>query len=233
MAGAKILIVEDDKNLVTALEYNLEHEGYQVVSAGDGEAGLELARQTEPGLVILDIMLPNLSGLEVCRILRKESNVPVILLTAKAEEVDKVVGLELGADDYITKPFSMRELIARVRSLLRRSRMYPNGHYDQNKPVSIQSGNLEVNLLGRTASVSDERMVLKPREFDLLVFLLMNKDRVLSREEILEAVWGYGYVGDTRTVDVHIRWLREKIEENPSKPTRLVTVRGSGYRFER
>jgi two-component system OmpR family response regulator len=228
MANDKILIVEDDVNLLEAIKYNLRKEGYDVVTAGDGERALEVTRQGKPHLLILDIMLPKLNGFEVCRILRKEMTVPILMLTAKADETDKIVGLEIGADDYMTKPFSMRELIARVGAMLRRVKMTEPSL----TPALLIIGNLEVDIARHRASLSGKALELSPKEFDLLVFLARNKGLVFSREQLLEKVWGYDFVGDTRTVDVHIRWLRQKIETDPAHPKRLVTVRGTGYKLE-
>lgn len=224
-----ILIVEDDPNLLETLKYNLIKESYDVVVAADGEQALEVARKEKPDLILLDIMLPKLSGFEVCRILRKEMNSPVLMLTAKADETDKIVGLEIGADDYVTKPFSMRELIARVRAMLRRTQM-------EEKPPAedkvIKIGDIRVDIGRHQASLAGVILELKPKEFDLLAFLAGNKGLVFNREQLLEKVWSYDFAGDTRTVDVHIRWLRQKIESNPSKPVYLITVRGTGYKLE-
>jgi len=222
----KVLVVDDEPTLVAALRYTLEREGFQVLEAGDGETALQLARSQSPDIVILDVLLPGLDGFEVCRRLRRESSVPIIMLTAKGEETDRVVGLELGADDYVAKPFSMRELLARVRALLRRAQgLQPQGE-------AIVSGDLRLDLRRREAYRGDVPLPLKHKEFDLLAFFMRHRGRAFSREELLDQVWGYEYAGDTRTVDVHVRWLREKIEETPSKPTRIITVRGLGYRFE-
>jgi DNA-binding response OmpR family regulator len=226
-----ILVVEDEENLLEALKYNLEKEGYSVLTAEDGEKGLQTARQANPDLIILDIMLPKLDGLEVCRILRRETAAPILILTAKAEEVDRVVGLEMGADDYVTKPFSMRELLARVKALLRRSRPMPETSSGAGGQV-LGAENLQVNLASHTATLNGEPLDLKPREYDLLALLMASKGRAYTREQLLERLWGQDWVGDTRTVDVHVRWLREKIEANPSNPRRIVTIRGVGYRFE-
>jgi len=227
--GSKILIVEDDQALLDVLKYNLTKEGYNVVVATDGIQALEVARGNKPDLILLDIMLPKMSGFDVCRILRKETTTPILMLTAKDEEVDKIVGLEIGADDYMTKPFSMRELLARIRAMLRRTEMV------KPKPVEeaiLRISDLEVDLARHQATLSGTKLDLTPKEFDLLVFLARNRGLVFSREQLLERVWGYDYAGDTRTVDVHIRWLREKIEVNPAKPKRLVTIRGVGYKLE-
>ncbi len=232
MPGERILIIEDEENLLEALRYNLQKEGYQLLTAVDGERGLELAREAKPDLVVLDIMLPKLDGYEVCRLLRREADTPILMLTAKAEEVDRVVGLELGADDYVTKPFSMRELLARVRALLRRSRMVSEVAPATATPQVIKAGNLEVNLDSHVATLKGTPLELTPREFDLLVLLMTNKGRAFTRDQILERLWGHDYFGDSRTVDVHIRWLREKIEGDPGSPGRIITIRGVGYRFE-
>jgi len=225
----KILIVEDDRNLLDSLRYNLRKEGYSVVTAVDGAEALEVARREKPDLIILDIMLPKLSGFEVCRILRKEMTTPILMLTAKDEEIDKVVGLEIGADDYMTKPFSMRELLARVGAMLRRSEMAV-GPAVAAEVLII--GDLEIDVARHRASLGGTTLELTPKEFDLLTFLAKNKGFVFSREQLLEKVWGYDFAGDTRTVDVHIRWLRQKIEREPTEPERLVTVRGTGYKLE-
>ncbi|MBI2917548.1 MAG: response regulator transcription factor [Chloroflexi bacterium] len=231
MSAPTILVVEDEDNLLQALKYNLEKEGYSVLAAGDGESGLQLATEAKPNLVILDIMLPKLDGLEVCRLLRRESVVPILMLTARAEEIDRVVGLEVGADDYVTKPFSMRELRARVKALLRRSRLAPEAITAPAGQV-LRAGDLEVNLVGHTASLGGGALELKPREFDLLALLVDNKGRAFTRDQIIARIWGDDFMGDTRTVDVHIRWLREKIETDPGSPKRIITIRGLGYRFE-
>ena len=226
-----ILVVEDEENLLKPLRYNLQREGYKVVEAEDGQTALSLAENTSPDLVVLDIMLPKLDGLEVCRILRQRTEVPILMLTAKGEEVDRVVGLELGSDDYVTKPFSMRELMARIKAVLRRSKsqgaLGPAGGEKE-----LSSGDLFIDVDRHVVTKDGVALGLAPREFDLLSLLVASKGRVLSREEILRRVWGYGYIGDSRTVDVHIRWLRAKIETDPSSPQRIITVRGVGYRFE-
>ena len=228
---AAVLIVEDEENLLEALRYTLEHEGYQVRTASDGERGLELARKGPVDLVILDIMLPRLDGLEICRILRRETAVPILILTAKGEEVDRVVGLELGADDYVTKPFSMRELLARVRAMLRRADLAKDGARGTPPAERVQARDLVVDLAGHTATLRGAPLELRPREFELLALLMSNRGRALTRDQILERLWGHDYVGDTRTVDVHVRWIREKIEPEPSSPKRIITIRGVGYRF--
>lgn len=228
--AVKVLVVEDDANLLETLKYNLHKEGYDVPTASDGEQAVEAARRENPDLIILDIMLPKMNGFEVCRILRKEMTVPVLMLTAKADETDKIVGLEIGSDDYMTKPFSMRELLARVRAILRRSKMAETT--TEAEPTSLKIGELEVDTARHQASLSGKALELSPKEFDLLAFLSKNKGLVFSREQLLEKIWGYDYAGGTRTVDVHIRWLRQKIEANPSHPKYLLTVRGTGYKLE-
>ncbi len=226
-----VLVVEDEPNLLTALNYTLEQEGYQVLAASDGEAGLDLARTRDPDLIILDLMLPRLDGFELCRMVRRDSSIPIIMLTAKGEEVDRVVGLELGADDYVTKPFSMRELLARVRNMLRRAAAPPSYGTDGEARI-VQSGNLTVDITGHTVTLSDEPLDMKLREFLLLSLLISNPGRAFTRNQILERLWGHDYIGDSRTVDVHVRWLREKIEADPSNPRRIITIRGVGYRFD-
>lgn len=225
----KVLVVEDDPNLLETLKYNLKKESYDVITAADGEHALDVARKEKPNLILLDIMLPKLSGFEVCRILRKEMTAPILMLTAKADETDKVVGLEIGADDYITKPFSMRELIARVRAMFRRAYITEP---QPSKDESIRIGNIGIDIGRHQVLLNDTILELKPKEFDLLAFLAKNRSLVFSREQLLEKVWGYDYAGDTRTVDVHVRWLRQKIETDPGNPKYLVTVRGTGYKLE-
>lgn len=229
----KVLVVEDEPTLLETLEYNLAREGYEVHTADDGPTALEVARREHPDLILLDVMLPGLDGFEVCRILRQEMSVPVLMLTARDEEVDKVVGLEMGADDYMTKPFSMRELLARVRAMLRRVEMLQReaaSAHDTAPPIA--AGDLEIDTGRHRVSLSGVPIALSPREFELLSFLASNRGQVLSRDVLLDRVWGYEYVGDTRTVDVHVRWLRQKIEADPGNPTHLLTVRGVGYKFE-
>ena len=223
----KILIVEDDPNILEALKYNLGKEGYDTLMAVDGVQALDMARANKPDLIILDIMLPEMSGFEVCRILRKEMAVPIIMLTARDDEIDKVTGLDLGADDYMTKPFSIRELMARIRALIRRMEIQTVIPETPRK-----FGDIEIDILHHTIKRAGVVLNLSPKEFDLLAFLTANKGLVFSRDQLLEKVWGYDYSGDTRTVDVHIRWLREKIEDNSEEPKCLITVRGVGYKFE-
>ncbi len=226
-----ILIVEDEPNLLAALQYNLKQEGYTALTATDGDVGLRMATSLSPDLVILDVMLPRLDGFEVCRLLRRESGVPILMLTARGEEVDRVVGLELGADDYVTKPFSMRELLARVRNLLRRASPLQTSDFAGRSEV-IRSENLTIDQISHSVTLGDKPLEMKPREFSLLAMLAANKGRAFTRNQILERLWGHDYIGDSRTVDVHVRWLREKIELDPSKPRRIVTIRGLGYRFD-
>jgi two-component system OmpR family response regulator len=226
------LVVEDDSTLLGVIKYNLVKEGYGAITAVDGVQAIEAARKEHPDLVILDIMLPKLDGLEVCRILRRESNIPIIMLTARSEEIDKVVGLEIGADDYMTKPFSVKELMARVKALLRRAEMASRHSAAGDQSPVIREGELQIDVERHVVSLSGAAIELTHKEFDLLVFMMKNKNRVMSRDYLLEKVWGYDFVGDMRTVDVHIRWLRQKIESDPADPQRLITVRGVGYKFE-
>ncbi len=222
------------------LAYNLSKQGYEVHRGTTGYKALEIARKELPDLMVLDVMLPGIDGLEVCRILRQEMSSPVLMLTARDEVVDKVVGLEVGADDYLTKPFSMRELLARVKALLRRERLIretvtaevgqQSEVVDQEQPLVFDG--LVIDLARREVRLKDEVLYLKPKEYELLVFLARNRGIALSRDVILERVWGWEHDAGSRTIDVHIRWLREKIESNPSKAKRIVTVRGIGYRFE-
>ena len=238
----KVLVVEDDTTLSETLEYNLTRQGYETLTAADGRAALDIARNEKPDLIILDLMLPGIDGFEVCRILRKELSVPILMLTARTEEVDRVVGLEVGADDYLTKPFSMRELLARVKALLRRVKLIREeiaAEKETNEtPAAIHStvslvfDNLTIDQNRREIKVDDQPIRLKPKEFDLLLFLARHRGIALSRDLILERVWGWTYDGNSRTVDVHVRWLREKIEPDPGNARRIVTVRGIGYRFD-
>ncbi len=230
-----ILVVEDEPALRETLSYNLKKEGFTVEAVGDGRAALASARALKPDLIILDIMLPELDGFEVARILRKEITTPILMLTARDDEIDRVVGLEVGADDYLTKPFSMRELMARVKAQLRRTRLMREelGRQEQAPHQAMLSfDDLIINLTRREVTLHGSPLPLKPKEYDLLEFFARHKGQMLSREFILERVWGWDFIGDSRTVDVHVRWLRQKIEEDPSRPRRIVTVRGGGYRFE-
>lgn len=237
MSNGKILVVEDEKSLIETLDYSLRKQGYEVITAADGRKALDVARAQQPDLIVLDVMLPALDGFEVCRIVRQEMNVPIIMLTARTEEVDKVVGLEVGADDYLTKPFSMRELLARVKAMLRRVRIDREEATTTATTPGVATermlfGDLTIDLSRREVTYAGAVHHLKPKEFDLLVFLARNRGIVLSRDLILERVWGWEFDGGSRTVDVHVRWLREKIEADPSDPQRIITVRGIGYRFE-
>jgi DNA-binding response OmpR family regulator len=238
--AAKILVVEDEPALMDTLVYNLTGQGYKLLQADSGTLALKIAREQKPDLILLDIMLPGMDGFEVCRILRQESSVPILMLTARDEVVDRVVGLEVGADDYLTKPFSMRELTARVKALLRRERLIRERIDEENDspdPVSGKSqqmrfGDLVIDQTRREVRLKGKALHLRPKEYDLLVFLARNKGIALSRDLILERVWGWEHDGSSRTLDVHIRWLRTKIEPEPGRAGRIVTVRGIGYRFE-
>lgn len=251
-----ILVVEDELALQETLTYNLERQGYRVEIANDGREALGKARKLQPDLIVLDVMLPTLDGFEVCRILRQELKSPILMLTARDDEIDRVIGLEMGADDYITKPFSMREFLARVKAHLRRERRLRTDQEtslerarqsdttreegeryldkaDKEHPKEIfRFGNLAINMTRWEVLLDDQPLSMKPKEFELLVFLARHRGQVLSRELILERVWGWDFSGGSRTVDVHVRWLREKVEKDPANPLRIVTVRGAGYRFE-
>jgi DNA-binding response OmpR family regulator len=230
----KILVVEDDPTLQETLAYNLKRQGYEVDTAEDGKTAIDLAAKLNPDLVVLDIMLPVMDGFEVCRVLRKNSNVPILMLTARDDEIDRVLGLEMGADDYLTKPFSMREFLARVKAQFRRVR-FDREDVDTQVPLSseiLNFDNLSIDLSRHEMSIDGKPLNVKPKEFELMEFLARHKGQVLSRELILDRVWGWDFTGGSRTVDVHIRWLREKIEADPANPSRIITVRGAGYRFE-
>lgn len=228
----RILVVEDEIALSETLVYNLERQGYQVSAAMDGHQALSMARAEKPDLIVLDIMLPGLDGLEITRILRKEANIPILILTAQGDEIDRVLGLELGADDYMSKPFSMRELIARVKALLRRIQLDREGSkFDAQE--TLRFGNLSIDQRKHEVYLDENPLKLKPKEYDLLLYLCSHSGQVLTRSLILEQVWGWDFSGGTRTVDVHIRWLREKIESDPTNPTRIITVHGVGYRFDK
>ena len=234
----KILVVDDEISLQETVAYNLKKQGYDVQTTGDGTEALEMARELQPDLIILDVMLPGLDGFEICRILRREMTTPVLMLTARDDEIDRVVGLEVGADDYMAKPFSMRELIARVKAMLRRVRLIreevSESENSDGRPKQevLEFGNLRIDITRREITVNDDVVAFKPKEYELLTFLAQHQGQVLSREFILERVWGWDFIGDSRTVDVHVRWLREKIEHDPANPRRIITVRGAGYRFE-
>jgi DNA-binding response OmpR family regulator len=221
-----ILVVDDEATLRETLAWNLDQEGYRVVEAADGSEALRVFRDERPDLVLLDLMLPEISGVEVCRRMRAESDVPILMLTARDSEVDKVVGLEVGADDYVTKPFSLRELLARVRALLRRADARPVVSVAE-APVDL--GTVQVDLAGRRLLAGGKQLSITPRAFELLAFLVRNRGRAFTREQLLEHVWGYDFAGETRTVDVHVHWLRQLVEADPSRPVHLQTVRGVGY----
>jgi two-component system response regulator RegX3 len=223
----KVLLVEDEAALAESISYNLLREGFGVVTAADGEQALAQFRTERPALVILDLMLPKMSGLDVCRAIRRESQVPILILTAKDAESDKVAGLELGADDYVTKPFSMRELISRVRAHLRRSEMALVADTDGR----LVGGPVEVDPVRHEALARGKPVPLTPKEFDLLETLIARKGRLLTRQFLIAEVWGADYFGDTKTLDVHIKRLRQKLEEDPHRPAHIVTVRGLGYKF--
>jgi len=230
-----ILVVEDEPSLQETLAYNLKKEGYIVEAVGDGLLALEAARRMKPDLIVLDLMLPGIDGFEVCRTLRKEMTTAILMLTARDDEIDRVVGLEVGADDYLTKPFSMRELMARVKAQLRRARLIREEIGQQKAGTAqekISFDNLVINQTRREVILDEAPLQLKPKEYELLLFLAEHRGQMLSREFILERVWGWDYIGDSRTVDVHVRWLRQKIEPEPGRPARIITVRGGGYRFE-
>ncbi|HHU53817.1 MAG TPA: response regulator transcription factor [Clostridiaceae bacterium] len=229
--SAKILVVDDEQNIVEILRENLEREGYETLAAYDGKTALELALSDDPDLILLDCMLPQMDGFDVCRKLRQETLVPIIMLTAKSEEIDKVLGLELGADDYIVKPFSMREVMARVKALLRRSNIAEAGPQDTSD--IIQYGDLKINQKAYEVLMNDEPINLTLREYELVLFLARNAGQVFSRETLLEKVWGYEYFGDVRTVDVTIRRTREKLEPDQENYKYILTKRGVGYYFNR
>ena len=223
----KILVVDDEPHIVELVRYNLLQEGFEVLTAHDGDEALTKTRQGHPDLIVLDIMLPYVDGLEVCRQIRRESGVPIIMLTAKDGELERVVGLELGADDYVTKPFSPRELVARVRAILRRTAPAPDG---STEPLAI--GGLALDPATHEASLNSRPVDLTAKEFDLLKLLMSHPNRVFTRDFLLEHIWGYDYYGSTRTVDMHISRLREKIEDDPASPRFIITVRGVGYKFK-
>jgi DNA-binding response OmpR family regulator len=248
--GSLVLVVDDEATIREAIAYSLKREGLAVEQADSGRSALDRARATKPDLVVLDVMLPGLDGFDVCRTLRAESTVPILFLSARDEEIDRILGLELGGDDYLTKPFAMRELVARIRAMLRRAQMVPVGtgplanppslspsdsrsgqHPPQPSDQSLVAGDLSVDVARRTVRLRGDAIALKPKEFDLLAYLMRHQGIVLSRDALLREVWGYDYHVDTRTVDVHVRWLRLKLETDPSHPRLVETVRGYGYRF--
>jgi two-component system response regulator RegX3 len=226
--GTRILVVEDEESLADSVRYNLEREGYSVSVAADGRRALERFRTDPPSLVILDLMLPEVSGLDVCRTIRSNSDVPIIMVTAKDSEADKVAGLELGADDYVTKPFSMRELVSRVRANLRRTR--PHAVPSPADEV-LEGGPVRMDVARHEVAVREDAVSLPPKEFELLEAFLRRKGRLLTRDFLIEEVWGPDYFGDTRTLDVHVKRLRRKLEDDPHRPDHLLTVRGLGYKF--
>ncbi|MBT9140651.1 MAG: Transcriptional regulatory protein WalR [Dehalococcoidia bacterium] len=226
---ARILVVDDEKTIVKGLKFSLEKEGYEVLAAYDGAEALSLFKKENPDLIVLDLMLPEFDGFEVCRRIRKGSEVPIIMLTARDEDIDKILGLELGADDYVTKPFNPRELTARIKAILRRSQV-PSGK-DQTGMQVIRLQGLQIDLFQRKVRIRDKEVDLTSKEFALLSLLASHPGRVFSREKLLEHVWGYDYYGDVRTVDVHIRHMREKIEPDPATPQLILTVWGAGYKF--
>ena len=243
---ARVLVVDDEPNIREALAINLRREGLDVVFASDGLQAVDMARSAKPDLIVLDIMLPGMDGFQVCRTIRDESTVPILLLSARGEEIDRIVGLELGADDFLVKPFAMRELVARVRAMLRRSRMVVTSPGSTEHPVSadgsgepaangqakpILAGDVQIDVPRRQAKLAGTELSLKPKEFDLLLYFASHPGIVLSRDALLREVWGYDYPVDTRPVDVHVRWLRQKIELDPAAPRRIETMRGHGYRF--
>lgn len=230
-----ILVVEDEPSLQETLVYNLKKEGYSAEAVGDGRSALEAARRLKPDLIVLDLMLPEIDGFEVARLLRKEMTSAILMLTARADEIDRVVGLEVGADDYLTKPFSMRELLARVKAQLRRTRLIREESSkgdSTERHETLTFGDLVIDRTRREVTLGGTPLQLKPKEYELLLFMAEHKGQMLSREFILERVWGWDFIGDSRTVDVHVRWLRQNIEPDPAHPARIVTVRGGGYRFE-
>ncbi len=226
--GVRILVVEDEASLAETVRYNLEREGFAVTVAADGRAALERFRAEAPALVVLDLMLPSVPGLDVCRAIRAESDVPIIMVTAKDSEADKVAGLELGADDYVTKPFSVRELVSRVRANLRRSH---GASATSARDEVLAAGPAKMDVARHEVTIRGEPVTMPPKEFELLELLLRRKGRLLTREFLIEQVWGPDYFGDTRTLDVHVKRLRRKLEEDPYNPVHLVTVRGLGYKF--
>lgn len=228
-----ILIIDDEKAIVDILTFNLQREGYRVVSALDGEEGVEVATRENPDLILLDLMLPKMDGFEVCKYIRRTMSTPIIMLTAREEEVDKILGLELGADDYMTKPYSMRELLARVKANIRRREIdITEEDRSKSSETSLNFGELNIDLNSVAVTKNGKFVELTPREFELIKFLATNANRVFSREELMEKVWNYEYFGDLRTVDVTVRRLREKIEDNPAEPVYILTRRGAGYMFK-
>ena len=232
--SVKVLLVEDEKSIADGIIYNLKNEGLKVTHVDDGKIAIDIFNEEHFDLIILDIMLPEVSGLEICKEIRKSSNVPIIMLTAKDDENDKISGLEMGADDYITKPFSVKELISRVKAVLRRtknSELLHTGDEDLNFTKEITIGNIAMNPLGYEAKIDNEIIKLRPREFELLYYLCENAGNIISRDKLFSKVWGYSFAGNSKTLDVHIQRIRERIEVNPKLPKRLVTIRGVGYKL--
>ena len=223
----KILLVEDEHSIADSISYNLKQEGFSVTHVDEGPIALELFQEEKFSLIILDLMLPEISGLDICRSVRKTSDIPIIMVTAKDSEADRVAGLEIGADDYVIKPFSVRELLSRVRAVLRRTDMSKNEKSSQ----VIKVGNIEIDIGKYEAKVNDKQINLRPREFELLYALCENKGNLMSREQIFDEIWGYTFIGNSKTLDVHIQRIREKIEKNPKDPKKLITVRGVGYKL--
>lgn len=232
-ASPRVLVIEDESDIQEVLRYNLTRNGFTVDTAGDGQLGLSMAINTTPDLIILDVMLPGLDGIEVCRQVRRNSSVPIIMLTAKAEEIDRIVGLEIGADDYVVKPFSVRELIARMRSVLRRSTQPLPDQVSTDRDTVLESGNLVVDMSSYKVWLDAKEIAFTGREFKLLSFLMFNQGKVLTRDQLMDHGWGIDYTDYSRTLDVHIRWLRSKIDSAPDQPSRITTVRGVGYRFDK
>ena len=227
-----ILIIEDEVAIVEILTFNLEKEGYRVISALDGEEGVRLAKEQNPDLILLDVMLPKMDGFEVCKYVRSRMNTPIIMLTAREEEVDKVLGLELGADDYVTKPFSRRELLARIKANIRRRVLDDSTEATSEEEGVLRFGDLVINTNSMGVTKNKKPVDLTPREFELIKFLATQPNKVFSREELMEKVWNFEFYGDLRTVDVTVRRLREKIENNPAEPEYILTRRGAGYLFQ-
>ena len=232
--SVKVLLVEDEKSIADGIIYNLKNEGLKVTHVDDGKIAIDIFNEEHFDLIILDIMLPEVSGLEICKVIRKSSNVPIIMLTAKDDENDKISGLEMGADDYITKPFSVKELISRVKAVLRRtknSELLRGVDEDLNFAKEITIGNIAMNPLRYEAKIDNEIIELRPREFELLYYLCENAGSIVSRDKLFSKVWGYSFAGNSKTLDVHIQRIRERIEVNPKSPKRLITIRGVGYKL--
>lgn len=229
MAKEKILIVDDEENILELLNFNLKNAGYEVYTANNGEKALKLAKENKPNLVLLDLMIPGIDGLDVCKEIKRDKDLKetsIIMVTAKGEELDKILGLELGADDYITKPFSIRELLARVKAVLRRT-IAKEDEFEE----SYDNGRVKIDYFRREVLINNQKVEFTLKEFEVLEFLAKNKGRILNRKIILDKIWGYEYIGDTRTIDVHIRYIRKKIEEDDKSPKLIETIRGLGYRF--